>query len=245
MRPLTRALIVLAVGITMSCGTALAVPIAQVAQLAPSEQLFKLGFKALADQIPDVVGQPLEEEHWGPNGDSLQQTTRGLMVWRKADNWTAFTDGSTTWVNGPSGIQARSNGESFSWEVATAPASAGPTEITLYDRRGIPTAYIAANDENTIYLWTGEPTAYLYEDHLYGFNGHHLGWFQDGILWDYEGIAVGFTRETLTASPKDESSKAPRAAKPARQVRDVPPDQPALTLSVYTTLLSTFLQTGQ
>lgn len=50
---------------------------------------FKLGFRVLADQIPQVVGQPLENEHWGANGDSLQRTTTGLMVWRKADNVTS------------------------------------------------------------------------------------------------------------------------------------------------------------
>ena len=40
----------------------------------------------------------------------------GLLVWRKADNFTAFTDGGTTWVNGPNGLQSRPNGERFSWE---------------------------------------------------------------------------------------------------------------------------------
>ncbi len=77
---------------------------------------FRLGFQALADQIPDVVGRPLENEHYGANGDSLQQTTTGLMVWRKADNWTAFTDGSRTWINGPFGVQDRSNDDRFDWE---------------------------------------------------------------------------------------------------------------------------------
>ncbi len=66
--------------------------------------------------IPDVVGQPLENEHYGANGDSLQQTTKGLLVWRKADNWTAFTDGSTTWINGPFGLQSRPNTDRFDWE---------------------------------------------------------------------------------------------------------------------------------
>ena len=79
---------------------------------------FQLGFKMLADQIPSVVGEPLEEEHFDPStGDMLQRTTTGLMVWRKADNWTAFTDGSRTWVNGPQGLQERSNAERFAWEA--------------------------------------------------------------------------------------------------------------------------------
>ena len=77
---------------------------------------FKLGFATLASLIPDIVGQPLENEHYGPNGDSLQQTTKGLMVWRKADNWTAFTNGSQTWINGPFGLQSRLNDQRFDWE---------------------------------------------------------------------------------------------------------------------------------
>lgn len=78
---------------------------------------FKLGFKALAEQIPHIVGEPLESEHHNPaNGDSLQRTTKGLMVWRKADNWTAFTNGHRTWVNGPSGVRERANDERFAWE---------------------------------------------------------------------------------------------------------------------------------
>src|SRR5262245_45579839 len=69
---------------------------------APTSCEFKLGFKLLRDQIPPTVGDCLVNEHYNPvNGDSLQETTRGLMVWRKIDNFTAFTDGYRTWVNGP------------------------------------------------------------------------------------------------------------------------------------------------
>ncbi|MHB1160832.1 MAG: hypothetical protein ACYC3V_10960 [Chloroflexota bacterium] len=92
---------------------------------AQSGPEFKLGFKALADQIPAVVGDPLEDEHWGANGDSLQQTSTGLMAWRKADNWTAFTNGSRTWINGPVGVQDRTNDQRFEWEGGSA-SSATP-----------------------------------------------------------------------------------------------------------------------
>lgn len=77
---------------------------------------FQLGFKALAEQIPDIVGEPLEEEHYSPEGDSLQATTKGLLVWRKSDNYTAFTNGDRTWVSGPNGIEERGNTERLDWE---------------------------------------------------------------------------------------------------------------------------------
>ena len=97
---------------------------------------FVLGFKALRDMIPDKVGDCLVNEYHNPlNGDGLQDTTSwhgkgGLMVWRKADNWTAYTDGSTTWLNGPRGLQSRPNsGPLFDWERPSAdtPTSARPT----------------------------------------------------------------------------------------------------------------------
>lgn len=90
---------------------------------------FILGFAALKALIdaaagPDKVGACLENQRFNPeNGDALQQTTGGLLVWRKADNWTAFTDGYRTWINGPHGLQARLNTEQFEWEL---PAEAAP-----------------------------------------------------------------------------------------------------------------------
>ena len=81
---------------------------------------FRMGFAALATQIPAQVGQPIEAERYAANGDSQQRTSQGLMVWRKADNWTAFTNGSRTWVNGPDGAVERSNDERFAWEAPGA-----------------------------------------------------------------------------------------------------------------------------
>ncbi|HEX2922713.1 MAG TPA: hypothetical protein VHS28_01645, partial [Chloroflexota bacterium] len=97
---------------------------------AQDKPAFCQGFKALADQIPAVAGEPVEDERWGANGDSLQQTTTGLMVWRKADNWTAFTDGVTTWVNGPEGVLDRPNDVRFDWEKESAAAPPQPSTTT-------------------------------------------------------------------------------------------------------------------
>lgn len=77
-----------------------------------------LGFATLAGLIPDQAGVCVDSESHNPeNGDGLQNTTGGLMVWRKADNWTAFTDGYRTWVNGPAGVERRLNTERFAWEA--------------------------------------------------------------------------------------------------------------------------------
>jgi hypothetical protein len=78
---------------------------------------FILGFFTLHNLIPDQVGQCITDETHNPeNGDGLQPTTGGLLVWRKSDNWTAFTDGNQSWVNGPFGLQNRFNSQRFFWE---------------------------------------------------------------------------------------------------------------------------------
>jgi hypothetical protein len=72
----------------------------------------------LRDLLPNQVGGCLDSEGHNPaNGDALQHTSGGLLVWRKADNWTAFTDGYHTWVNGPRGLQERLNSQRFQWEA--------------------------------------------------------------------------------------------------------------------------------
>ena len=56
------------------------------------------------------MGGCLEDERFNPqNGNAEQRTGGGLLVWRKADNWTAFTDGAITWISGPAGLVSRSN----------------------------------------------------------------------------------------------------------------------------------------
>ena len=75
--------------------------------VAAADCQFVLGFNTLRDLIGhNIVGECLENEHYNEISDSVQQTTGGLMVWRKADNWTAFTDGYRTWINGPNGSGA-------------------------------------------------------------------------------------------------------------------------------------------
>lgn len=127
----------------------LALPLATAgAQSAPQ---FKLGFKLLADQIPHIVGQPLENEHWGDNGDSLQMTSTGLMAWRKADNWTAFTNGSRTWVNGPYGVLERTNEERFEWESDQPAAPPQPTSQPIAYQASRQTAAFASSPSSPRY----------------------------------------------------------------------------------------------
>lgn len=56
------------------------------------------------------------------------------MAWRKLDNWTAFADGYTIWVNGPLGLQQRQNAERFDWERAARVES---TSVVVFRPAGI------------------------------------------------------------------------------------------------------------
>jgi hypothetical protein len=86
---------------------------------------FKLDMRLLRAAIPDVVGDCLENERNNPeNGDTLQRTTGGLLVWRRGDRQTAFTDGARTWALGPNGLESRRNDERFEWEQAPNPSPA-------------------------------------------------------------------------------------------------------------------------
>jgi hypothetical protein len=90
--------------------------------LSQSGCQFTDGFRALREQLGEVVGDCLENARAEPSsGNVLQRTTGGLMVWRARGNWTAFTDGNTTWLAGPFGLQQRGATERFDWEEVMAP----------------------------------------------------------------------------------------------------------------------------
>lgn len=87
---------------------------------------FVLGFGELRNLVgPAIVGDCLGNQQFAENGDAFQHTTGGMLVWRSADNWTAFTDGNRTWLNGPNGLQSRLNSELFPWEGVAEGAADG------------------------------------------------------------------------------------------------------------------------
>jgi zinc/manganese transport system substrate-binding protein len=79
---------------------------------------FHGGFAALHDQAADRVGRCTDNETYRPDlGESIQHTTTGQLTWRALDGWTAFSDGTNTWVLDPSGqAQVRPVDRRFPWE---------------------------------------------------------------------------------------------------------------------------------
>jgi hypothetical protein len=105
---------------------ALSAPVAHpaFAESAPDCQ-FVLGFATMRDLVgPATVGDCLANQQFSAQtGDAFQPTSQGMLVWRHADNWTAFTDGHMTWLNGPFGLERRPNTERLPWEADTTPAN--------------------------------------------------------------------------------------------------------------------------
>lgn len=89
-------------------------------------------------------------------------------------------------------------------------------EETLFDVNGKPVAYIAHTDGQTIYLWGGEPVAYLDSDNIYGFNGKHLGWYEVGIVRDHDGCVVGFNKDAANVYVQFEPFKSCKKYKPLK-----------------------------
>ncbi len=92
---------------------------------------YVLGFKTFHHLIPSLVGACLSDEQHNPdNGDALQQTKKGLLVWRKADNRVVFTNGSITILAGPQGLEERPNSRRFPWEANPAGLPVAPDAPT-------------------------------------------------------------------------------------------------------------------
>ena len=97
-------------------GTALAAPPVLAGQRSAADCTFILGFKTLKGLIaaaegPATVGECVENQRFDAHGNAEQRTAGGIMVWRKAGNWTAFSDGYRTWVNqGEDGLAVHING---------------------------------------------------------------------------------------------------------------------------------------
>lgn len=108
-------------------GQRLRIPLAAIAEASPTARPtpprvhgdnceFRFGFKELYNLIPNSVGQCLENEQYDVSGNNLQRTTGGLLVWRKADNLTTFTDGNWTWIHRSDGFEKKRNGNRLDWD---------------------------------------------------------------------------------------------------------------------------------
>src|SRR5438132_1016457 len=70
---------------------------------------FSFGFAVLSETLGTSMGEPTECAHADvPSGDTYQQTTKGVAIYRRADNAPAFVSGMSRWTLTAEGLMQRS-----------------------------------------------------------------------------------------------------------------------------------------
>lgn len=122
-------------------------------------------------------------------------------------------------------------------------------EVTLFDRRGKAIAYIAADEDRTIYMWDGTPVAYILHKgetyHIYGFNGKHIGWFENGFVRDHRGDVVGCIEGITRMICEVEPLKSMKQDKPHKKRMDEPSIKTTTTKFWSNTPFAMFLRAGR
>ena len=122
-------------------------------------------------------------------------------------------------------------------------------ETTLFDSEGNPRAYINYNDDASIYLWNGKAVAFLENDGsdmcVFGFNGNFLGWYEEGVLRNKKGNAVGARKGAINMVTSIESIKSIQEISPIRPITPITPIKPIFSNSWSSESLTEFLYTGK
>jgi hypothetical protein len=116
-------------------------------------------------------------------------------------------------------------------------------ETTLFNKNGKAVAYIA-DDGETIFNWDGRAVAYLVEDKVYGWNGKHLGWYNEGTIFDIFGLRSGFVRPKSPIPTHGEPIKPAKQIKPARGSRQMAVSKPVLCYGYSGRSLEEILEEG-
>ena len=119
-------------------------------------------------------------------------------------------------------------------------------EKIFYNKDGDAVACLAMDYEGIIYLWDGAPVAYIYEEeHVYGINGRHLGWFKNDIFYNHDGERIGFSFTTCPVSISKPPVKGRKSRRDEIRPRWKRPPLPKLSFSAADQDLADFLKEGQ
>ena len=119
-------------------------------------------------------------------------------------------------------------------------------ERSLFNSKGEAVAYLADDYHATIYLWEGRPAAYLHdEEHVYGINGRHLGWFRDDIIYNNNGERIGFTSNSCPVPVAKEPIRPKKYPMDEIRSKWSAPPSPALSFDFASQDFADFLAEGQ
>ena len=103
--------------------------------------------------------------------------------------------------------------------------------MVLYDSRRQAVAYLDPNDSRTVYLWSGEPVAYVVDESIYGFNGKHLGWYENGVIVDHDGNVVVSPAIAFRKPVQPAPARGLKGVTPSKETKERTPVKPALASS--------------
>lgn len=108
----------------------------------------------------------------------------------------------------------------------TRPQAPKDDEFSFYDSQGKATAYLELSDGLTFYLWSGEPAAYLDGESVFGFNGKHLGWYHQGLIYDHDGDIVVAPANAFREAPGTPPIRSVKSLKPLKGLKELKPLKP-------------------
>ena len=123
------------------------------------------------------------------------------------------------------------------------PSSVGAS--SFFDAHARPAARLDVMDDATFYLWSGEAVAYVVEDSIFGFNGKHLGWLRNGLVYDRAGDIVAAPATAFREPLAGPTSRVSATHKPAKKPAEEPPARPAFGGSWSKVPARTFFLSGR
>ena len=103
--------------------------------------------------------------------------------------------------------------------------------IEYFDRSGRATAFCDYGKD--VYLWDGQPAAFIHDETVFAYSGKPIGWITDGWLCDLAGARLLFEYDAVggPAKPDRQKKTSPgtRGQKPQKPVRQDPGVRAALS----------------
>lgn len=100
--------------------------------------------------------------------------------------------------------------------------------LDFYDSKGHQYAY--TDDGETIFTLNGRPVAYFDEGSIYSFTGVHLGFLENGQVWDHSGSVLLFTEGSIGGPMKPLRTLSPlkglKQMKPLKGIKQLKPLKP-------------------
>ena len=116
---------------------------------------------------------------------------------------------------------------------------------SFFDAHAKPAARLDVMDDATFYLSSGEAVAYVVEDGIFGFNGKHLGWLRNGLVYDRAGDIVAAPATAFREPVALSASRTSATHKPAKKPAEEPPARPAFGGSWSKVPARTFFLSGR